>query len=212
LKTFDILFRKKQFPTQEKILPLSSVIPRKQALKLSAEEIHSRVLSAKVSLNCLGAAEGYFEIVAPLCPIREDIAHSLLRIATRPIFYLGVTSYEGILSTIKDINFGRLGFLKWLSRNNEMVADIVKELTICCFFYDLEYDKGKNAVVLNHKVDKLMESVFVEISDRDVYKEFLSFSDFKLFFYCFFKEFGISDCEIGRLILEESYEDSYFSG
>ena len=191
-------------------LKMSSIIPQEQVAKLSVDDMHNRVRSAEVSQNCATAAEDYFEIIAPICPDREDAAHSLMRIAMRTVFYLGVTDYSGIIANVKAINQHRPHFLEWVSANGKMVETIIKELTICCFFYDLKFDIEKNVVILNHKRSEIMRNVFYEVSDRDIFNEFLSFDNFKAFFYSMFDGIQISQDELDRLILEEDYKVKYF--
>ena len=176
----------------------------------SNEKIYHHVRSATVSYNCEQAAKDYFEMIAPLCHDKEDIAHSLLRLAIRPVFYLGITDSDGMFSYIEFINKNKHSFLGWLSSNKDIVMLIIKELTICCFFYSLKYDDEKKIVKLDHKVSREMEDVFVEIQDRDIYEEFSTFNSFKEYFYSFFHELGISNIEIDRIILEEGYKDEFF--
>jgi len=177
----------------------------------SNEKTYHRVRLATVSGNCEDAAIDYFKLVAPICPDKGDIAHSLMRLAMRPIFYLGVGEVRSMFAYIEYVNRSRPSFLKWLSENQDIIALVIKELTVCCFFYDLRYDKEKNIVILNHKVDAEMACVFVEIQDRDIYKEFLSFNDFCEYFHSFLNAYGIAKNEIDRLILEEQYKERFFS-
>ncbi|MCL2360116.1 MAG: hypothetical protein FWC74_10275 [Candidatus Bathyarchaeota archaeon] len=177
----------------------------------SNEKTYHRVRLAPVSGNCEFAAADYFRLIAPLCPAKEDIAHSLLRLAMRPVFYLPIADFENLLEIIMYINKDRPSFLKWLNENRDMIDLIFKELTICLFFYDLRYDDEKKIVILDHKVDEEMAYLFVEIPDRNIYKEFLSFDDFKEYYHSFFNAYGIGKEEIDRLILEEGYEVNFFS-
>ncbi|MCL2360115.1 MAG: hypothetical protein FWC74_10270 [Candidatus Bathyarchaeota archaeon] len=176
----------------------------------SNEKTYHRVRLTPVSGNCSCAAADYFRLIAPLCPVKEDIAHSLLRLAMRPIFYMDVVDTENMFAYIEYVNRNRPPFLKWLNENRDMVDLIFKELTICLFFYALRYDEEKKIVVLDHKVDETMAYAFVEIQDRNIYKEFLSFSDFKEYYHSFFNEYGIAKSEIDRLILEQDYEKRFF--
>jgi len=176
----------------------------------SNEKIYHRVRMAEVSCNCEFTAEDYFKLIAPLCPDNKDIAHSLLRLAMRMIFYLDIVSIDDMIAYIEYINKGRPTFLKWLYDNKELVALIIKELTICLFFYDLKYDEQKNIVVLDHKVDEIMAFAFTDIKDRNIYKEFSSFDDFKTYFRSFFSVYDIAESEIDKLILEEKYKERFF--
>jgi len=212
MKIFEFFNKNKiHQPTQQEwILQMSSIVPLNQAMILSGDEIYNRVRLAKVSCNCETAAEGYFEIIAPICPIREDVAHSLLRIAMRMVFYLGVCKLDAMLTEIEYLTRNHPLFLKWLHNNMNMVALIMIELETCCIFYDLRFDIEKNAVILDHKRREEMKDVFSEVQDRDIFKEFLSFEDFKTYFYSLFAEYQISQDELNRLILEEDYKDNYF--
>jgi len=213
VKLFNFLKRKekyKQQPLEQWELRMPSIIPQEQVMELSGDEIYNRVRLAKVSYNCESAADDYFAIIAPVCPVREDVAHSLLRIAMRMIFYLGVTSNKYMFLNIEAINSNRPTFLEWVSANNKIVETIVKELTICCIFYDLKFDIEKNVVILDHKRTEEMKNVFHEMQDREIYKEFQSFEEFKAFFYSLFAEHQISQDELDRLILEEDYKEKYF--
>ena len=187
------------------------IISQEQILSLSSNELYDLVRLSPVSQNCLYAVDDYFEIISQICPVREDVAHSILRTGIRPMFYLGITSYEQTLSYIKETNPSRSVFLGWLAVNSKMVKTIVIELTVCCFFYNLSYSQEKSIVILNNKVDEHMESVFVEIPNKEIHEEFRSFSEFLQFFRSFCKGYGITSNEIDRLILEEEFEKNYFS-
>ena len=100
---------------------------------------YNRVRMAQVNQNCESAAIDYFNLIAQLCYTRTNIMHSLMRIAIRPIFYLGITDVENVIMYIKHINTGKADFLQWLETYTDDIENIVRELTICCFFYDMTY-------------------------------------------------------------------------
>ena len=202
--------RRRQEFLQEWELKMSSIIPKEHIMELSGDEIYNRVRLAETSQNCISAADDYFAIIAHICPVREDVAHSLLRMAMRTFFYLGVTSNSDMILNIATINANRPTFLEWVSANNKLVETILKELTICCIFYDLRFEAEKNAVILDHRCSEEMKDVFCEIHDRNIYKEFLSFDDFRAYFYLMFEGVQTSQNELNRLILEEDYRNRYF--
>jgi hypothetical protein len=177
----------------------------------SDEDLYHNVRLSQVSSNCEFAAIDYFKIVSSLCPSKPEIAHSIMRIAIRPLFYLGICEPRQMTMVIEKINKGRKKFLKWLEENANIIEIIIKELTICCFFYDMNYNNDKNLVVLNHKRKKEMSSIFVEIQDKNMYEEFSTFDSFRIFFHSLFNNCSISQNELDRLILEEDYKNKYFS-
>jgi len=161
-----------------------------------------------VSYNCASAAESYFEIISPICPIREDIAHSLLRIAMRPLFYLCIDKFEAILTEMKHLTRNNPTFLKWLSDNHDMVTLILAELRICGLLGFFDYDNVKDVVILKPYV-KEVSCPFEETHNIDI-KDFSTYNDFKNFFYSLFNGYEISHDEIDRIILEEDYEKKYY--
>lgn len=181
------------------------------ARKMTGDELYNFVRTIAVSYDCECAAEQYFEILRQLHPFDENNAHSLLRIAIRPIFYLGVKK-GSIMHYVLGLNKHKESILlEWLEKHEGLITLVHNELAICCLLYELEYDKNKNSVILNHKITKEMADVFVEIPDREIFKEFQSFEDFKLFFYSLFQGYDVSQKELDRLILEEDYQNLYFN-
>ena len=85
-----------------------------------------------------------------------------------------------------------------MDNNVRIIETIFNELVICCIFYDLKYDKRKRIVILDHEVG-------------NTYKDFQSFDEFKIYFHSLFNEVATTKDEIDRLILEECYENTYFS-
>ena len=173
------------------------------------EDIYHEIRLAEVSQNAFYAATDYFEKIAPLCEKYPEIAHSLMRIAIRCIFYCGICHAKDVIAQVNAINKGNPVYLTWLSKNEPMIEMIVKELTVCCFFYDLKCDGNK--VILDHKIKKEMAGVFVEIPDREIYQEFSTFEAFKDFIGKLYHEYDLKEDEIYRLILEEGYEKEFFS-
>lgn len=170
------------------------------------EPIYDMVLKARVSQNCICAAEDYFQMIEPLCLQNPAIVSDLLRIAIRPLFYLGITQEQDLLDSIYGINKERKAFLCWLKRNENLIFKSLIQLKTLCFFYELSYDKNLDKVILNHKIEEEMAYVFGK-KDRNIYKIFESFKEFKCFFSSFFEE--VSEDELDRMILEEKYQDIF---
>jgi len=178
---------------------------------MTSEDIYHAIRRAKVNQNAAYASSDYFEKVAPLCEEYPDIAYSLMRIAIRPLFYCGLTSAKDVLDAVGGINRENFVFLAWLEKNEDMVTMIVKELALCCFFYDLKYDKVRKQVILEHKISKRKADVFVEIKDKDIFETFSSYEEFRAYVRSLYCEYDLNEDEIDRVMLEEGYEKKYFS-
>ena len=199
---------KKDYQQAQQEWQLEKSVIIEQVAYLSVDELHNRIRLLKVSYNCVSAAEDYFEVIAPICLIREDIAHSLLRMAMRPVFYLGIVKLDAMLIEIEYLTRDNPPFLKWLSDNHDMVAFILAELQICGLLGFFDYDNIKDVVILKPP-NKDVTDFFEETSCLNI-KEFPSFEDFVNYFYTLFHEYKILRDEIDRLILEENYEKNYF--
>ncbi|MBY0117979.1 hypothetical protein [Paenibacillus xylanexedens] len=66
------------------------------------EEIIQYVERFQPSQNCEGATKGYFSIISHICYYRPDLEHPLMKIALRPLYYLGV---ENASDAIKWVQF-----------------------------------------------------------------------------------------------------------
>ncbi|MCL2386409.1 MAG: hypothetical protein FWC89_02560 [Defluviitaleaceae bacterium] len=177
----------------------------KAAREMTDDELYNFMHTVTVSYNCESAARQYLEIISQLWPVSENIIHSILRIAMRPIFYLGVLTADDMIDVELSFNIKRSNFTEWLANQHDLVELIEIELVICCILYDLKYDNEKNQAVLDHKIQEDMAFIFTKIQDREIYMEFQSFDEFKLFFYSLFEDYPISQNELDRLILEEEY-------
>ena len=178
---------------------------------ISSDAVYQKIRNVDVSLTCESAAIDYFKIIAPICMAREDVAHSLLRLAIRPIFYLGLCTADDILSNIS-IFISDSYFCEWLYKNKQMVQMIVIELCVCCLFYDgFTFNEKRGVVVFSHSIDSTMNDIFVAVPDRNIYKEFVSFNEFCIYFRSLFAEYGVPQIELDRLILEEEYEKQYLA-
>ena len=179
--------------------------------EMTSEDIYNAIRLSKVSKNAAYAAGDYFEKIAPLCEEYPDIAYSLMRIAIRPLFYCGLSSKEDVLDAVGGINKDNSAFLTWLEKNEWMIPMIVKELTVCSFFYDLKYDKIRKQVILEHRISKRKADVFVEIADRNIFETFSSFEEFEAYVRSLYCEYDLNEDEVDRMMLEEDYEKKYFA-
>jgi len=193
------------------VKPINEGILSEDVSEMTSEDIYNAIRLAKVSQNAAYASSDYFEKIAPLCNEYPDIAHSLMRVAIRPLFYCGLSSEKDILDAIGGINRENSAFLAWLEKNECMVAMVVKELTVCCFLYDLKYDKMKKQVVLEHRISKRKADVFVEIADKNIFEAFSSYEEFRAYVRSLYCEYDLNEDEIDRMMLEEDYEKKYFS-
>jgi len=179
--------------------------------EMTSEDVYHAIRLAKVNKNAAYAAGDYFEKIAPLCEKYPDIAHSLMRIAIRPLFYCGLTSVEDVASSVGGINRESPTFLDWLEQNEEMIPMIVKELAVCSFLQGLKYDKVKKQVILEHKISGRQADVFVEIEEKNISETFLTFAEFKDYVRSLYCEYDLKEDEVDRMLLEEDYEQEYFA-
>ncbi|NOU90565.1 hypothetical protein GC102_33240 [Paenibacillus sp. LMG 31460] len=63
----------------------------KNPFQFTDEEIVSHVDGFLPSYSCDGAACGYFSIIAHICYFRPDLIRQLMKIATKPVFYYGIS-------------------------------------------------------------------------------------------------------------------------
>ena len=163
-------------------------------MKIINEFLYQKMLKMKPSQNCEYAGILYCEAIAKICPKRPAVAPSILRVAIRPIFYLGYSDPDEILlwleykldntKTIKD-------FLSWLKNEKTLLETCLEELKICCDFYDLKYSEVTNSVILKDDYGKKTE--------------FKSFKEFRTFYENQFEHLNILTEEIERIIGEEGY-------
>jgi hypothetical protein len=78
-----------QFSSSPKLQAILSIIEI-EPLKYSSEEIIQCVDKFLPSYNCERAAKGYFSIISHLCFYRPDLEVRLMKIALKPLFYLGI--------------------------------------------------------------------------------------------------------------------------
>ena len=188
-------------------------IPNEEGIyrEMTSEDIYHAIRLAKVSQNAAYAAGEYFEKITPWCEKYPDIAHSLMRIAIRPLFYCGLTSIEDVASSIGGINRESPAFLDWLEQNEEMVPLIVKELAVGSFLQGLKYDKVKKQVILEHRTSRRQSDVFVEIEEKNISEVFSTFKEFRDYVRSLYCEYDLKEDEVDRMLLEEDYEQEYFS-
>ncbi|WP_270168578.1 hypothetical protein [Paenibacillus sp. SYP-B4298] len=78
-----------QFFRSPKLQDILSIIET-EPLKYSNQEIIQCVDKFLPSYNCEGSAKGYFCIISHLCYYRPDLEVRLMKIALKPLFYLGI--------------------------------------------------------------------------------------------------------------------------
>ena len=69
---------------------------------LSDTEIIYEVEHYMPSQSCSGAALGYLQIVTHICYFKEHLQKPLLKIAIRPIIYLGINDYKKVMKYITE--------------------------------------------------------------------------------------------------------------
>jgi|GEM_PF-4029833 len=90
-----------QFARSKKLQDLLKVIEIEPRKYLDKEIIHC-VEEFQPSQNCEGATRGYFSIISHLCYYRPDLEHQLMKIALKPLYYLGI---EDTSDAVKWIQF-----------------------------------------------------------------------------------------------------------
>lgn len=118
----------------------------KTPFKLSGEEIITTVDQFLPSYNCEGAAIGYFSIISHICYFRSDLEKPLMRIAIRPLYYLGIVDPENEILWVKSFVkkkriFGKNGLYytsskgeKWIQHQlkfkQELIEEIIQEIIL----------------------------------------------------------------------------------
>lgn len=96
------------------------------------------------SYNCEGAALGYFSIISHLCYYRPDLEKPLIKIAIKPLYYLGITDVENeikwVQSYVREKSILNKNYLYYTSKQGrkwiiselkdkcELVSNIIKEI------------------------------------------------------------------------------------
>lgn len=73
----------------------------KEKFQHTDEEIIMHVDNFLPSYNCEGAALGYFSIIAHICYYRSDLERALMKIAIKPLFYLGISDPENEIKWVQ---------------------------------------------------------------------------------------------------------------
>ncbi|WP_438449467.1 hypothetical protein [Gorillibacterium sp. sgz5001074] len=112
----------------------------KYPFKFSNEEIISQVDQFLPSYNCEGAALGYFSIISHLCYFRSDLEKPLMKIAVKPLYYLGIIDPESeilwVQSYVKKKSIIRKNNLYytssegeiWIQNQLKFKQDLIKEI------------------------------------------------------------------------------------
>lgn len=178
--------------------------------------IYLKVYNTQISYNAWYAAEGYFEIISPLCPKYPNIAHSLLRIAVRPLTCLGYWEQEEMYYAIETLMQVDTKFLSWLKEHIELIGVCSKELAITYILSDIRYAPLFNQVQLDFVRDEEIAVLipYYDIITKDlnnINMEFSSYQEFRIFAAAFFERLNISQEEIDLILFEEKFEKEFES-
>lgn len=132
-----------QFSRSSKLQNILKVI-KKEPFRYSDDEIITNVDKFLPSYNCEGAALGYFSIISHLCYYRPDLEKQLMKIAIKPLYYLGITDAENEIKWVQSYinkksifnkNYlyytsrqGRMWIMNELKDKYELVTNIIKEI------------------------------------------------------------------------------------
>ncbi|WP_438449468.1 hypothetical protein [Gorillibacterium sp. sgz5001074] len=122
-------------------ITIDRVLKSKDLLNLTDEELISLVEQYVPSQGCSGAAYGYLQIVSHICYFREHLQSKLMKIAIRPIIYLGINDHKEVLGFITGeyliektykpaTEFGRDWIIGKLQLNETLLKDIFEEIVI----------------------------------------------------------------------------------
>jgi hypothetical protein len=120
---------------------IDRILKSKDLLNLKDEELVSLVEQYIPSQGCSGAAYGYLQIVSHICYFREHLQRTLMKIAMRPIIYLGISDYTKVLGFITGeyldektyrpaTEYGRDWIMGKLQENITLLKDIFEEIII----------------------------------------------------------------------------------
>ncbi|ADM71153.1 hypothetical protein GMA19_03348 [Paenibacillus polymyxa E681] len=128
-----------QFSRSPKLRDILNVIETVPT-QYSDEEIILYVDKFLPSYNCEGAAIGYFSIISHLCYYRPDLESQLIKIALKPLYYLGIEHPDSAIKWIKtyvkeknDNDYytskqGRTWITNHLKDKHELITRIFKEI------------------------------------------------------------------------------------
>lgn len=128
-----------QFSRSQKLQDILSIIET-EPLKYSNEEIIQCVDKFLPSYNCEGAAIGYFSIISHLCYYRPELEIPLMKIALKPLYYLGIEdpnfAIKWVQNYVLEINNndyytsrqGRIWIVDQLKNKYEIIVRIFEEI------------------------------------------------------------------------------------
>ncbi|MEK3724015.1 hypothetical protein [Paenibacillus sp. FSL H8-0034] len=112
----------------------------------SDEEIITQVDNYLPSYNCEGAARGYFSIISHICYYRSDLDKPLMKLAVKPLYYLGISDPDSqikwVQSYVKERKIfeknyeyytsrqGRKWIVNELKFKHELIGNIIKEIDL----------------------------------------------------------------------------------
>jgi hypothetical protein len=176
--------------------------------------MYMKVRNTQVSQNALFAAEDYLKVISPLCPKYANIAHSLLRIAVRPLSYMGCSESPEMYSAIATMVKDNSEFIAWLNEHVDLLELCAKELVITYILSELRYFPSLNQVQLNFVRDEEVAGItpYYDVITKYLPKISMSFSDFqefRIFASTFFEKLNISQEEIDLILSEENFEKEF---
>ncbi|MGX1827284.1 hypothetical protein ACWIE6_03485 [Paenibacillus taichungensis] len=123
-------------PKLQDILKIIEIEPE----NYSDIEIVQCVTKFLPSYNGEGAAKGYFSIISHLCYYRPDLEFPLMKVALRPLYYLGMEDPDSVIEWVQfyvsDINTnyyytskqGNAWIKESLKSKRDIIAAIFKEI------------------------------------------------------------------------------------
>ncbi|MBH5317510.1 hypothetical protein I6N90_06730 [Paenibacillus sp. GSMTC-2017] len=132
-----------QFSNSPELQGILKAIQR-DPYRFTDEQIINHVDKFLPSYNCEGAALGYFSIISHLCYYRNDLEKPLLKIAIKPLYYLGISDAENQIKWVQsyvntrsifrknDLYYtswqGKRWIMNALKDKSELVSKIIREI------------------------------------------------------------------------------------
>ena len=132
----------------------------------SDREIYEALRDKVFSQGCKGQAESMLCAAEPYFLSDFSYKHSLLRLVMRPLFYMGYEEPTAPMAVINSMRTKDPGCFTdadalygFMERSIPLVMLIIKELKLCCEFYDVHYDRSQDAVVYRDRTYTDMEGL-----------------------------------------------------
>ncbi|NEW09927.1 hypothetical protein GK047_29015 [Paenibacillus sp. SYP-B3998] len=133
----------RQFSRSLKLQNILKTI-KSDPFRYSDEEIITHVDKYLPSYNCEGAARGYFSIISHICYYRSDLEKQLMKLAVKPLYYLGISDPDSqikwVQSYVKERKIfgknykyyttrqGRKWIINELKFKHELIENIIKAI------------------------------------------------------------------------------------